>query len=145
MSDGTPIVQIRQVLFDERQHFSRGTPLPQHAPPVQKFQAPVVSAPQDDEPVNAPMVLAEPDVVKVVADRVAASAPSAASEVPKHPQSTARQLMNAIVLAMVVFVVMYLFPFFQNTPPEFRASPMKLLVISAVVGILVLAVQKKLA
>ena len=148
LEDGTPLATIQQILFDESQSQSRAprapaplSPVIPPIPPIPKNQPRVTFEEPIPTAVHAMSDVDPMDVIQQSANRVS----SFGNAPPPHElRSAARQFMNAVIVTFVVFVALYIFPFLQSTPTEYRASTMKILIIAVAMGIAVLYIQKSL-
>jgi hypothetical protein len=143
LEDGTPLSEIQQILFEESQSRNRQQSFEPHQdppPPPPQSQSRQV---RFEEPIPTPVpVMVDVDPVGAIQQSMKVSSYENTGQPDK--KSVARQIMNSLIVSFVVFVALYIFPFLQSTPLEYRASTMKIFVIALGMGIAVLYIQKTL-
>ncbi len=142
LEDGTPLSVIQQHIFEEsqqRHHPAQTQPAPPPPPPPRRPQV------HFEEPIPTPVpAMVDMDPVGAIQRSTRVSSYEN-TEVQQHKKSNvARQMMNSVIVSFVVFLALYIFPFLQSTPVEYRASTMKILVIAIGMGIVVFYIQKSL-
>jgi cytochrome bd-type quinol oxidase subunit 1 len=141
LDDGTPLSTIQQILFDESQSRPKHQ---QHQQQHQEEQTPLHhNRVRFEEPIpTAISALSDVDPMDVIQKSMKKM--SSFENSPPVQHSAARQIMNSVIVSFVVFVALYIFPFLQSTPTEYRASTIRILIIAIAMGIAVLYIQKSL-
>jgi hypothetical protein len=151
MSDGTPLMEIRQILFDERKNQPQQHNQPKkRTEPVHTQRVPYEDDENDnkfEEPIPVPLnAVSSPDAVDVLKKVVKISDFATGNNTQDTSVTTnaTKKIMNAVIVTSAIFVVLYIMPFIKGTPAEYRTDPMKLLLIAVIIGIVVYIAQKSL-